>query len=185
MTAPDDLQGDPTNLIIRRRIRPGREQEYEQRVQELLEVVRRHPGHRGTGVLRPAAGHREYTLVSRFDTFSAAAEWELSPDRAAWLLEIEPLVDEQVSFEKQPGLEFWFTPPATERLRQPARWKMLILTLVALYPISVSIALLLAPLTPGWPFLLRSLLQMFFVVSLMTYFVMPLVTRLATDWLKR
>ena len=132
-----------------------------------------------------AHGEAEYTLISRFDSFRSAADWELSPQRAEWLARVEPHVDTLVSFEKQPGLEFWFTPPAAPALRQPPRWKMWLLTLLALYPVSVGSGLLMAPVVGHWPLLLKALPQMLLVVTLMTYVVMPRVTRWAAGWLSR
>lgn len=176
---------DPVNLIVRRRIRPGREADYEALLAQATALLAPIPGHRGTGVIRPAPGEREYTLLARFDSLTSAAAWELSPGRAAWLAQVEPLVDGEVSFEKQPGLDFWFTPPASPTLRQPPRWKMTLLTLAALYPVSLGAALLLAPAVGHWPLLLRSLAQMGVVVPVMTYLVMPLATRWAAGWLRR
>lgn len=175
---------DPVNLLVRRRIRAGQDAAYETRLAEASALLARVPGHRGTGVIRPAPGEREYTLLARFDSLDSAAAWEHSPERAAWLARIEPLVDRHLSFEKQPGLEFWFTPPVSPTLHQPPRWKMTLLTLAALYPVSVGFGLLLAP-AAHWPALLRSLAQMMLVVPTMTYLVMPLATRLAASWLRR
>ena len=185
MTSSDLSPSDPVNLIVRRRIRAGRDAEYEALLAEATALLGRLPGHRGTGIIRPAPGEREYTLLARFDSLGSAAEWENSAERADWLARVEPLVDGQVSFEKQPGLEFWFTPPASPTLRQPPRWKMTLLTLAALYPVSLGITLLLGPALGHWPLLVRSLAQMALVVPTMTYLVMPWATRLAAGWLKR
>ncbi|PNY83096.1 antibiotic biosynthesis monooxygenase [Deinococcus koreensis] len=170
-------------LVVRRRIRAGHEAGYEQRLTELGELLGRVPGYRGTGILRPAGGGREYTVVARFDSLSSAAAWELSPERTAWLDAIAPMVDDQLSFERQPGLDFWFTPPAAPTLSQPRRWKMTLLTLLVLYPVSVGVTLLVAPLVGSWPLGLRALAQMVLVVPSMTYLFMPLATRSAARWL--
>ncbi|MFC4427774.1 antibiotic biosynthesis monooxygenase [Deinococcus navajonensis] len=185
MSLPERGDHDPVSLVVRRRVRPGFEERYEALLTEGVALLGQVPGHRGTGIIRPAPGEREYTLVSRFDSLRSAADWELSPVRAEWLSRVEPLIDEEVSFEKQPGLEFWFTPPAAPTLRQPPRWKMALLTLAALYPVSVGSGLLLAPVVGHWPLLLRALPQMVLVVGTMTYLVMPTVTRWAASWLRR
>lgn len=183
VTLHDTPPTDPVTLVVRRRIRPGREAEYEERLAVLGALLGRVPGYRGTGILRPADGGREYTVVARFETLGSAANWELSPQRAAWLDSISALVDDQLSFERQPGLDFWFTPPAAPTLRQPRRWKMALLTLLVLYPVSVGVTLLLTPLVGSWPLGLRALAQMVLVVPSMTYLFMPLATRHAARWL--
>ena len=192
MSEPLQFEGhqpsDPVSLVVRRRIRPGQEAAYEALLAEANALLARLPGHRGTGVIRPAPGEQEYTLLARFDTLTSAAAWELSPERAAWLERIAPLVDEHVSFEKQPGLDFWFTPPAAANLRQPPRWKMALLTLAALYPVSVSTSWLFGEALKPWlghlVMPIRAIPQMIVVVLLMTYLVMPAVTRWATPWLR-
>jgi len=176
---------DPVNLIVRRRIKAGRDAEYEALLAEATALLARMPGHRGAGIIRPTPGEREYTLIARFGSLESAAEWERSPGREAWLARVEPLVDGQVSFEKQPGLEFWFTPPGSPTLRQPPRWKMMLLTLAALYPVSLAFTLLLSPVLGHWPLALRSLAQMALVVPTMTYLVMPWATRVVAVWLGR
>lgn len=183
VTLPETPSTDPVTLVVRRRIRPGGEAEYEQRLAELGELLGRVPGYRGTGILRPAGGGRDYTVVARFETLASAANWERSSERTAWLGTIASLVDDQLSFERQPGLDFWFTPPAAPTLSQPSRWKMTLLTLLVLYPVSVGVTLLLAPLVGPWPLGLRALAQMVLVVPSMTYLFMPLATRSAARWL--
>ena len=85
MTLPETPSTDPVNLVIRRRVRRGHEAAYEALISEGLGLLNAIPGHRGTGVIRPAHGEAEYTLISRFDSFRSAADWELSPQRAEWL----------------------------------------------------------------------------------------------------
>ncbi|MFC6750143.1 antibiotic biosynthesis monooxygenase [Deinococcus aquaticus] len=49
---------DPVSLVVRRRIRPGREAEYEALLTEANALLARIPGHRGTGVVRPRPASR-------------------------------------------------------------------------------------------------------------------------------
>ncbi|WP_240741636.1 antibiotic biosynthesis monooxygenase [Deinococcus sp. KSM4-11] len=183
MTLPDSPPTDPVTLVVRRRIRPGQEGAYEEALQRLGDLLTRVPGFRGNGILRPTGGSGEYTVVARFDSLGSAAAWELSPERGLWLDTISGLVDDQLSFERQPGLDFWFTPPAAPTLRQPPRWKMALLTLLVLYPVSVGVTLLLLPHVASWPLGLRALAQMLVIVPSMTYLFMPLATRAAARWL--
>lgn len=183
MTAEGQVQTDPVSLVIRRRIRPGKEAEYEALLSEAIGMLVHQPGHRGTGIIRPGAGDKDYTLMARFDNVDSAAAWEGSPQRLAWLEKIGRVVDEDLSFERQPGLDFWFTPPAAPTLRQPPRWKMALLTLGVLYPVSLSLNWLLGPHIGHWALPPRVLVQSALVVMLMTYLFMPLATRTAAGWL--
>ncbi len=180
MTAPQD----PVTLVVRRRVRPGQEAAFESLVSGVTQTLAGWPGHLGTGVVRPVPGQREYTLVVRFADAANAASWEDSSERAAWIAEITPILDGESSLEQQPGLEFWFTPPGSPTLSQPRRWKMLVVTLLALYPTSLLITVLIGPALAQLPLALRALVQAALVVSLMTYLIMPVATRAFRRWLR-
>ena len=178
MSAPD-----PVTLTLRRRPRQGQEAAFEASLRELVGLLESASGHRGIGVVRPVPGQRDYTIMARFGSAEAAAAWEHSPVRAEWLGRVAPITDSETPIERQPGLEFWFTPPGSPVLRQPRRWKMTLLTLATLYPISLAFAALVAPQLGHWPLPLRTLLSAAIVVLVMTYLAMPLVTRLCAPWL--
>lgn len=176
--------GDPVSLVVRRQVRPGHEAAFEDLIGELVRLLSTWPGHRGTGVIRPPAGLYEYLMVVRFDDVGHAAAWQASPQRQEWLDRLAPHLDGETSIEHQPGLEFWFTPPGSPVLAQPRRWKMTAVTVLALYPTSLAITLLVGPSLAHLPLPLRSLLQSLLVVPLMTYAVMPWATRTFRRWLK-
>lgn len=188
MTVPELPAGsplpDPVTMVVRRRVLPGHETAFEALVGEMTRLLSSWPGHLGTGVIRPAPGQDEYLIVVRWDNAAQAAAWETSPQRAAWLTRLAPHIAGEARIEAQPGLEFWFTPPASPSLRQPRRWKMTLVTLLALYPTSLLITSLLGPHLLGWPAPLRSLAQMCAVVPAMTYLIMPQVTGWLRGWLR-
>jgi uncharacterized protein len=184
MTTPEPAAHDPVTLVVRRRVLPGQQAAFETQVSLVSEVLAGWPGHLGTGVIRPAPGQREYTLVVRFSGAGHAAAWEDSPERAAWLQAVTPLLDGEAQLEQQPGLEFWFTPPDSPVLRQPRRWKMAVVTVLALYPTTLTIGVLVGPALAELPLWLRALVQAALVVPLMTYAVMPLSTRAFQKWLR-
>ncbi len=182
--APDMQPGDPVTLVVRRRVRPGQESAFETLVSGVTHTLAHWPGHLGTGVVRPVPGQREYTLVVRFADAANAASWEASPQRADWIAQVSPLLDGEAELEQQPGLEFWFTPPGSPSLAQPRRWKMMTVTLLALYPTSLLIGLLVGPSLAHLPLAVRAFLQALLVVSAMTYLVMPQATRAFRVWLR-
>ena len=181
---PDTLPRDPVTLVVRRRVRPGQESAFETLVSGVTHTLASWPGHLGTGVVRPIPGQREYTLVVRFADAANAASWETSSERAAWIADITPILDGESTLEQQPGLEFWFTPPDSPSLAQPRRWKMMVVTLLALYPTSLLIGVLVGPSLAHLPLALRAFLQALLVVPAMTYLIMPVATRAFRAWLK-
>ena len=61
---------------------------------------------------------------------------------------------------------------------------MTLLTLLTLYPVSLTFAALVGPSLLAWPLAVRTLLSAATVVLLMTYLAMPAVTRLFSGWLR-
>jgi hypothetical protein len=171
----------PVTLVISRRVKPGGEAAFEAWARELQAASRGFPGYRGTGVLRPPPGLAEYTFAVRFDSPEAARAWDAEL-RREWLPRAPPEVlasDAQVRFE---GVEFWFSAPA-HAPGQPVRWKMaLVLSFVV-----AALIVLISPLTramasAAWPLPARALVIGTVQCVLMTYVVMPRVTRWLGAW---
>src|SRR5262245_59483199 len=72
-------------------------------------------------------------------------------------------------------------PPAPRA--HPPRWKMVVVTLLAIYPLISLVQLLLVPLLEDLPSPVRTLVTSVLLVCLMTYLVMPLMTHLFSGWL--
>ena len=68
-------------------------------------------------------------------------------------------------------------------LRQPPRWKMVLLTLLGLYPLSLLLNWGVVPLLEGVPLWIRILVTSSLIVTVMTYLVMPNITKGFTGWL--
>lgn len=72
---------------------------------------------------------------------------------------------------------------AQTRRSQPPRYKVFLLTWLAIYPLITGIFLLLGPWLMQLPLLLRTLLLTGVLVYLMTYIVMPRLMKLFQNWL--
>ena len=77
------------------------------------------------------------------------------------------------------GLEAWFRSPHNP----PPRWKMAVATLLGVYPVSLLIGVLLSPTLRKLPLVLNLFVVSAIIVGLLTWVVMPLVTRLLHAWL--
>ncbi len=177
---------DPVTLSVTRRVRSDRTAEFEMWIHGITQAARSFDGHLGSGVISPIqGGPLEYTMVLRFDQYQNFKVWQESEVRSFWLERSTPLLDGEPVVNVTPGLEFWFTPPQAEMLRQPPRWKMVLLTLLGLYPVSLLLNLEVSPLLQTLPLWLRVLLTSSAIVTVMTYLVMPNITRGFTAWLTR
>lgn len=176
----------PVTVSIARRIRPGREADYEAWISGVTTVAAGYPGYQGVQVLRPAAAtDHAYVLIYRFDTEAHSRAWDDSPDRAAWVEKLGSLVEGEPMVKRVTGLEFWFDLPEVPATAKPSPHKMALVVLVVVYATVYTLNLLLGPLVAGLPVWLRVLVFVALQVVLMTYVVMPRVTRLLRGWLYR
>jgi antibiotic biosynthesis monooxygenase (ABM) superfamily enzyme len=111
--------------------------------------------------------------------------WLESDERAHLLRQVRSLGAARTAVQQRTGLETWFHVPseAAATMRPPPRWKMWLVSLVAIYPLVLAFQAFVVPLTSSWPFPLRAALFPLVLLTLMTYVVMPVVTRLLRRWL--
>jgi uncharacterized protein len=89
-------------------------------------------------------------------------------------------------YETSTGLETWFTLPNLKTLGQPPpppRWKMAIVVFIAAYIISSLSRYILGPFIGQWPILGNAVIYAVILVVSLTYFAMPLMSRLLRHWL--
>lgn len=177
--------GDPpVTALASRRVRRGREREFEDWATGILGAVNEFEGYLGSEVLRPGDDPEddEYRIVFRFDQASNMRAWEGSEERRLWLKRAEPLIHEE-RVKVLTGLETWFTRPSRPGEPAPPRYKMAVVTWLAVYPLITLILVLLGPVLSLLPMLVRTLVLTAVMVTLMTYVIMPRLTRLFSFWL--
>ena len=171
-------------LIITHTIKPGEEKRYEDWLTEILGAVSGFPGYLGREIFRPTQGTRTYTSIVRFDVAGNLNAWVESDSRKSFVSRVSDLLEKGDVHEIRTGIDFWFTP---EGVKPPKPWKQFLLTLSAVYPLSLLIPLLFRPLfgvapLMGQPYV-RGLLIAATLTALLTFVVMPRYTRLVKKWL--
>ena len=168
----------PVTVVVRRRIKPGREAAYEAWLARLSDVVRREvPGYLGADFLRPSSARGEYRSVLRFDDLHHLEAFEASDLRKRMLAEADPLFAADAVWDRMTGLEFWFDPPQGTVVPQPSPHRMALVLVVVVFTLVYGMNVLLGPLTSTWPAALRILVYAIVQVGLMTYVIMPRLTR--------
>jgi antibiotic biosynthesis monooxygenase (ABM) superfamily enzyme len=81
------------------------------------------------------------------------------------------------------GLETWFTLPGQPGTAPPPPYKMALVTWIAIFPVITAIVVLTGSLLEGLPLALRLAITTALAVPLMTWVVMPRLTRLLRGWL--
>ncbi len=167
---------EPVTVTVARRVAAGRERDFEQWYDGIIGAACRFPGFLGSGVLRPHTAEQDWHIVYRFADPASLRRWETSPERAEWLAKADDLAQE-TGVSHVTGLETWFALPG-RTAPAPPRWKMAVVTLVAIVPLVLLMNLLVVPHLVGWPLVARTLVFSGTLTGLMTWVVMPRITRL-------
>jgi uncharacterized protein len=177
-------EGTVVTTTVTRRVLPGHEAMYEAFLEGIIGAARQFPGHLGVEVFRPAsAASGEYRTVYRFDSPEHLQAWLDSDVHAAWLERAEPHVIGPMRTEFLTGLETWFTLPGSPATPPPPPYKMALLTWLTIFPLITVVVLLLGPDIKGLALVPRLGVTTAVTVPLMTWVVMPRVTRLLRGWL--
>jgi uncharacterized protein len=174
----------PITTTVTRRVRPGHEAAYEEFLEGIIAAASRYPGHLGVEVFKPQdASAGDYRTVYRFDTAEHLHAWLDSEEHAAWLERAEPHVIGPMRTRFVTGLESWFTLPGRPGTPPPPPYKMALLTWITIFPLITAIVLATGPLLEGVPVVPKLGITTAIAVPLMTWVVMPRVTRLLRGWL--
>ncbi len=178
------MSDEPVTVLVSRRVKPGREAEFETWLEEVRKAAVAFPGHQGVTVSRPLDPARpDYLVVFRFDSARHLAAWRQSAVRKRLIEQSADMAQEPPEERALSGLETWFAVPGGQVVRPPARWKMWIMSSAAIYPLITAITFAAAPVMGRLALPLRFLVTIPVMGALMTWLVMPVLTRLFTRWL--
>ncbi|MBC8017049.1 MAG: antibiotic biosynthesis monooxygenase [Verrucomicrobia bacterium] len=187
MNTPNSVDvdlGKSVALVITHTIRTGEEKRYETWLTDILRAVSTFPGYLGREIFRPVQGTRTYTCIVRFGSNDNLKVWAESEERKTFVSQVNDLLEKGDQHEIRTGIDFWFTP---EGLRPPKPWKQFVLTLSAVYPLSLIISKLVIVLLSVAPILAHPLISGLLIAAsltaLLTFVVMPSYTRLMKWWL--
>lgn len=191
----DNKHSNPVTVIVKRIAKKDKIKEFEEWLSGISKEVSRQEGSMGIDIIRPTNNNNksklEYVVIFRFNNYDNLTKWEKSPIRNEWLQKGRKLVEADPDVQKMTGLEFWFTPYFKDEsspmipIQPPPRYKMVIVTI----PVISILLLTLVPqihfLTEmlSIPFPIRLVIAITIIVLLMTYVIMPLLTKLLKSWL--
>jgi antibiotic biosynthesis monooxygenase (ABM) superfamily enzyme len=170
-------------VVARRRVKSGAEAAYEDWLNRLTQAARSLPGYIGAEFHRPASPGRDYVSVFRFDSIANLEAFERSELRARFLAEVAPLVESDAVWSKMTGLELWFDPPKGTVVAQPSPHRMVVVLVAVVFVLVLGLNLGLGPFMAGWPLPLRLFVTVTIQVTLMTYLIMPRLTRALARWI--
>lgn len=174
----------PVTVDVMQSVRPGKEREFEHLLKQIIGTASTFEGYLGASVFRPSEQNQsEYRVVFKFDRLEHLKRWENSSARQKYLGQAKELTVNEGIFSILTGLETWFTLPAKPGLKPPARYKMVLVTGAAIFAINQVLALIPAAWLGLLPTLIRLLILILITTTLMTYVVMPRLTKLLAWWL--
>lgn len=141
----------PVTVVISRRVKGGCEEAFEKLSAKMTEAAAPFSGYMGTNMFRPSgAADPEYRIIFKFKTQDDLDAWQISDERAMWLKGIECLLEEPSKVEVLSGLVTWFSLPGQNPVQPPPKYKMMIVSWLALFPTVTLIFWLFGYLVSCW-----------------------------------
>ena len=172
---------EPVTVVFNWQVKNGKEHLFEVMMHDIHKVARTFPGHLGVTTLKSPTGGNSFQTVLRFDNATHLNAWLSSPIRQKMAGLLEKVAHAETV--KASGLETWFDIPG-QAVSPPPRWKMVITTFIAIYPLSLIYAFFIAPNTTDWPTAVRALILPIAAPVILTYLFMPFLTqKILKHWL--
>lgn len=180
----------PVTVSIVRHVAPENAHQMLAWVRSGSSLAERFDGFLGAGWVRPAPDSDEWHMLYRFADHASLRAWDSSSQRAWWLGSAQGLVGES-RLERRTGIEGWFDEPVqhdVEDLRPaptaPPRWKQAVVIWLAFFPLSLALGSLLLATGLHVNIVLRTLLTTLAATPIMTYGLLPWMTKRFEFWLK-
>lgn len=174
---------EPIHIAITRRVRKEHTADFERLLTEFASRSLTDAGSRGVHLIYPApeADKIEYGILRSFASHEAKEAFYASPLFTEWTRRIEPFIEGGPEYRSMNGLEAWFRDP---HAKMPPRWKMALLTWIAVWPVSMAVPAALSPLLgKSLPVVLRAGIGAAGIVLVLTWVAMPLLVKIAHRWL--
>lgn len=177
---------EPVTLVLSKMVKANCNDEYESWAKGINKVIRKFDGFIGVEVIRPREpSHNEYVILIRFDNNKNLDRWQYSDVCRRWILNAQELIEKQSKFKKTDDLEQWFTLPDQEATdyKHPPYYKKVVVGILAVYPLILLSNLFINPYVEGLPYYVRVLVSVVVISSLMSYPMIPWISRLLDFWL--
>lgn len=169
------------HVAITRKVLPGKEEEFREALRKFLGESFLHGGVHGAAMITslPGSDANEIGILRTFKDEAERDAFYNSKLFQDWEAYASKLTEDPV-YRQLTGLEAWFRSPVP-----PARWKMAIATLCGVFPASLFLNFTIGPYLHRLPLPLRLFILAACMVVLLTWVVMPLITRLLKKWLRK
>lgn len=165
------------------RIDPSANDEFREWYRRLHDVLDRFDGFIRSELVEPVPGTQDDTaIIFSFTDRASLDRWLDSSERRRVLAEIDPILESERTVNIVGGFAGWFSG---ETSTAPERWKQAALVLLALYPTSMALGVLRDQLYPDLTNPLAVLVGNVIGVAILSWLLMPVLTRRFAGWLRR
>lgn len=150
---------------------------------DVMTELENYPGFRQREILDAVPGvQNETVVILTFDDDPSLRRWLESDERRQLLSRLDPHIEGTYTTNVLGGFAGWFTFDGS---KEPPRWKQALVVLIALFPITLLIAFVRSRLWPDAPIVPAVFVGNVIGISLLTWLVMPPLTRRLSGWLSR
>ncbi len=175
----------PVAVLALRTVKPGFEERFEAELHDFISQSLQSEGQLGVSVIRPVreSGSREYGILRRFRNPASRDRFYESALFQQWEIKVAAFTEGEAKHQHLSGLETWFVLPGQRALIPPPPWKMAVVTVLGVWPVSILVPWLLNPLMGRMSLTLQALFVAAGIVILLTWVVMPVLVRILKRWL--
>jgi antibiotic biosynthesis monooxygenase (ABM) superfamily enzyme len=175
------VSGESVSVLIARKVKEGCEQEFWHLEKALFAEVAKLEGFLSVNHFPTAEGEdNEYVSVLQFDSIDALLRWERSDARNNILADIQQVLEYEPRRKSITGLEGIFS---SQVQAGPPRWKMSVVLVAVIFCLLVLIRPIVNSALPDLPVWLQTFITVGVQVPLLTYVVMPWLTKQLSTWL--
>jgi uncharacterized protein len=175
---------DMVTIVVSHPVDPRYEKDFLAWQDRVTDAERVFPGFRGAELFRPVPGIQdEWTALYRYDTDEHVNAWLESAERQKLLEEGKRFKNFKLRRISSPFGSWFARPDGQSDDEAPARWKTAMSVLVGLYPTVVLLTLAISAIWKHSQLWESLLVGNILSVSLLTWVVMPVVTRALRFWL--
>ena len=175
-------ESEPVTAVSSVRVPPENQAAYRQRHREVVERLQTFDGFLHSDLYEPVEGVQDDTVVVfAFDTREHLDRWLGSDERRDVVGRLDELSEGARTVNVVGGFAGWFADLGTPAVK---RWKQASVVLLALFPTSLALNVVRDLLLPDIGLVPGVLMLNVAGVAILTWLLMPVLTRLLAGWLR-
>jgi antibiotic biosynthesis monooxygenase (ABM) superfamily enzyme len=179
----DTITNSAITTVVRHFIKADKKAVFEDWLKNIGAKAHQFEGFEGLQLINPPKGHHDYLVLFKFANFHALERWMDSKERQQAIKKLQAISEKEMVIEAVSGIDFWFEAPEKKSPNAPPKWKMSILTWLAVFPGVVLLSKMYHFLFPQLSGVLTTLLVTLTLVPLLTWVLMPNIVKLFKNWI--